>query len=285
MLSEAVVKLATVVAVAGLVGTPAFAADMAVKAPPRAPEPVVTPFSWTGFYVGGNVGGGWGHHRDFTVTPNDLATATLPSGPLLLGSFRDSGVFGGLQLGYNWQFHPNWLLGFETDFQWSDVDGSSEIAQTTVGLGTFTVVHTVEEKLKWFGTVRGRLGWLPSQNLLVYGTGGFAYGRIERSGTYQNTGSLGFAILGPPNVNCAAGATCFAGGSSTTASGWTAGGGFEWAFWQRWSVKAEYLYVDLGSAKSFTEVATGVSAPASFNVSLLNRATINVVRAGLNYHF
>jgi outer membrane immunogenic protein len=263
---------------------PAVAADIPVKAPSRE-APVVAPFSWTGWYVGGNVGGGRGH-RDFTVTTNDLAAASLITGPPPAGPFRVSGAIGGVQLGYNWQFHPNWLLGFETDFEWSDMEGSRALAQTSVGLGTFSILHTVEEKTKWFGTVRGRVGWLLGQNLLVYATGGFAYARIERSGSYLNTGSLGFVIVGSPGVICLGGTTCFAGASSTTATGWTAGGGFELPFAQRWSLKAEYLRVDLGSGKSFTEVAisSGAAAPASFNVNL-NRATFNVVRAGLNYHF
>lgn len=145
----------------------------------------------------------------------------------------------------------------------------------------------MEEQIKWFGTVRARLGWLPGQNLLVYGTGGFACGRVERFGSYVNTGNTGFISLGSPGVTCLAGTTCFAGESRTTGSGWTAGGGLEWAFWQHWSLKAEYLHVNLGSGKSFTEFATATpagAAPASFNVNL-NRPDFNVVRVGLNYQF
>jgi outer membrane immunogenic protein len=192
---------------------------MPVKAPPP-PAPV---YSWNGFYVGGNIGGGWSD-RNVSLTPNDSDTAdiiaVLPAQP-----FKTNGVLGGVQLGYNWQFQPNWLLGFETDFDWSNLRGSSTVS----GLfgGTETVTSTTSEHVNWFGTLRGRLGWLPWQNLLVYGTGGFAYGGVKHIGSIANSSSIGFASIG--GLSCPAFATCLAGTSTSTATGWTAGGGVEWA--------------------------------------------------------
>jgi outer membrane immunogenic protein len=264
---------------------PASAADMATKAPPP-PAPVYS-HSWTGWYVGGNVGGGWAD-RDFAITPNDPAAAVFVSdfGQPPPSSFTMSGVLGGLQVGYNFQFHSNWLVGFETDFDWSDVNGSFSTA--TIEVSGAAAPWQLQERLKWFGTVRARLGWLPWDNLLVYGTGGFAYGQVEHSGS-TGMPDIAFLILATPPFSfaCPRGGTCFSGSSQDTETGWVAGGGIEWAFWQHWSLKAEYLYVSLDN-KALTETAVGTvpiePVPASFSVNF-SRANFNVVRAGLNYHF
>ena len=132
--------------------------------------------------------------------------------------------------------------------------------------------------------VRARLGFLPIDNLLLFGTGGFAYGRLERTASFSYPGSgYGLGIGGPPNVNCNAPATCFAGSSSDVATGWTVGGGVEYAVWQRWTVKAEYLYVSL-KGDSVTEVALGVTQPASLTATF-GRANFNIARVGANYRF
>jgi outer membrane immunogenic protein len=101
-----------------------FAADIPVKTPPPAPVPA---YSWTGFYIGGNVGGGW-DKRDINFSPNDplaVTLFTLGSGAPPPTSFTSSGALGGLQLGYNWQFNRNWLFGLETDLDWSGIKGSA----------------------------------------------------------------------------------------------------------------------------------------------------------------
>src|SRR5262249_52680081 len=240
---------ASVAAIAALIGTPAFSADMAVKAPPPATARICC---WAGWYVGGNVGGGWGH-RDVTYAPNDPVAGDLftpghsfetPRSP----SFDVSGVIGGIQLGYNYQFNRNWLVGFETDFDWSGMKGSSSTA-----LPDPTLTTAVDEHIKWFGTVRGRFGYLPVDNLLAYVTGGFAYGRVDHTANMANVGTGGFGVdNGTTGFFCDGGFTCFAGSSGHTATGWTLGGGLEYAFWQKWSVKAEYLYVSLNGS-SVTE--------------------------------
>ena len=280
-------KLATAIAVIALIGTPAFAADMAVKAPPPAPAPVPV-YNWTGWYIGGNVGVGWAD-RDVTFAPNDPAassflTRTLPP-PM---SFNTEGAVGGAQFGYNWQFQPNWLVGFETDFDWSGMKGSSTVFITAIP--PIAGLWTTDEHIKWFGTVRGRLGWLPLPNLLVYGTGGFAYANVERSANYTFTApNFGIGFVGPFGFQCGLGAVnpCFAGSSHQTLTGWTAGGGLEYALTQQWSVRGEYLYVSLDN-KPLTETASsfanGSTAPASFN-AVFNHTNFNLVRFGLNYQF
>lgn len=259
------------------------AADGPVKAPMIKPA-----HNWTGFYIGGNVGGGWGS-RDVDFAANDPATSTLLFAPGVLNgkpplsSFKTSGVLGGLQLGYNWQFNRDWLVGLETDFNWSDMKGSGT---TSAVLGGTPNTVPFEERVKWFGTVRARLGYLPMNNLLTYVTGGFAYGRVEHSGNY--TGAAGAIGIGAGGftASCAARANCFAGSSSSIASGWTVGGGLEYTVWKNVTVKAEYLYVSLAS-NSVTETAlvfTPGTSPASINANF-SRTNFNVARLGLNYRF
>lgn len=261
------------------------AADMPVKALVAAPAPVM---NWTGFYIGGNIGGGWGD-RSVDYSANDPASVSLFSavvhGAPSPSSFKSSGVLGGLQLGYNWQAGPNWLVGVETDFDWSGIKGSG----TTTGIVGITnpFSETVEERIKWFGTVRARLGYLATPNLLAYATGGFAYGRVEHTGSYDLVGPLGATVVvGAFSANCSPNAACLAGSSSNIATGWTAGGGVEYAIWQKWTLKAEYLYVSL-DGKSVTQSALAVlggTAPSSFNANF-SRTNFNVGRVGVNYRF
>jgi outer membrane immunogenic protein len=265
----------------------ASAADLPVKA---APPPAPAPYSWTGFYIGANIGGGWGS-RDVSVAPIDPVTVTTFAnnnwGPPPT-SFDSSGVIGGFQFGYNWQFNRNWLVGFETDFQWSDIKGSvSNTYNGGTGIPIIPITATASERVDWFGTVRARFGYLPMDNLLAYATGGFAYGQVKRNANLANaSGVFGFAGSNATFAyTCNANSACFAGSSSETASGWTLGGGLEYAFWQKWTIKAEYLYVSL-AAKSVTETALVFAplAPSSL-LATYNRTNLNVARAGINYHF
>ena len=275
----------------------AFAADMAVKAPP--PPPAAPAPSWTGFYVGGEIGGAWSDPHLSYVGNDPTAQAVVLSGitgfpgqqPLFANSFRMSGVTGGLEAGYNWQVDPKWLVGIETDFNGSGLKGTGNSTSVLVtGVASETV--SVQQAIDWYGTLRGRLGFLPSDNLLMFGTGGLAYGRVTESGMYSFAGPPGSGFSGSlpgsgTSFACTAGQPCFAGTSSQTRVGYTLGGGMEWRFWQKWSVKAEYQYVNLGSAP-LRLTATGTLAagptPSSFNANFA-RDDFQVVRAGVNYHF
>ena len=139
---------------AALIGTPALAADMALKAPPPAPQPLC---AWCGWYVGLNAGYGWSVHNDKFALPPP-------------GTFRGldpRGGFGGGQIGYNWQ-SANFVFGLEADIEGADIN-----AQATDAAGNF-----FKSRLDYFGTVRGRIGYAFGPSLL-YATGGFAYGRVE----------------------------------------------------------------------------------------------------------
>ena len=277
-------KLAIVIAAIALIGTPAFAADMAVKAPPPPPAPV---YSWTGFYIGANIGGGWGR-QSVDYAPNDPMAGLLflsGGGPPPV-SFTSSGVIGGIQVGYNLQFNSSWLVGIETDFDGSGIKGSGSTSGVFAPYYTAPFNAPVQERIDWFGTVRARLGYLPTNNLLAYGTGGFAYGRVMQNGSWDTNTGFAFGD-GFHTVNCfGANPSCFAGSSSNIGTGWTAGGGLEYFLWQKWTLRAEYLYVSLGS-RSITETVLGPTPgalPSSFNANF-SHTNFNVLRVGLNYQF
>jgi opacity protein-like surface antigen len=145
-----------------------------------------------------------------------------------------SGFIGGGQIGYNWQIDPSWVWGVEADFQGTTVNGSAG-SVSLIGANTITTLYKYE--LDDLGTVRARFGWLSSPNLLWYDTAGLAYGQTKFSTAAQ------CATCGPPFQS--ENTTSLA--STHTSVGWTAGAGVEWKLTPVWSVKAEYLYAELGS--------------------------------------
>jgi outer membrane immunogenic protein len=284
---------ATAVAAIALIGTPAFAADMAVKAPPPAPAPTPV-YSWTGFYVGLNAGGGWGNNGiDNSLTPGACnAGAQCPVffaglNTILGGSFdaHPSGFIGGGQIGYNYQTGV-YVWGVETDFQGTSIKGSATTATTIVPFITagssLTATGTGSEKIDWLGTLRGRLGWTPTAPLLVYATGGLAYGGVQTGASFsEQPFSAGVGVTGN-------GFTAIS--QSDTRAGWTVGGGLEWMFAPQWSIKGEYLYYDLGTVtlnQTLVHVGTGAGAGtvADDNIQSAAHYRGNIARAGLNYKF
>jgi len=247
----------------------AFAADMAVKAMPPVPAPV--PYTWTGFYGGLNVGWSWGQAKDgFDLT----SVLGGPPGTVFTDSTHPNGAIGGIQIGYNWQATPNWILGFETDIQASGESASNSFQQTlTFNGGTTTASIFHNEALEWFGTVRGRVGYAIWRTAIFYATGGLAYGNISESVSNLKTNTApGFIAISNPLL------------ASTTRTGWTAGGGIEGAVPDThvtW--KVEYLYIDLGTANY--NVLGFTRFPPGFPVGISTRFTDNVVRVGLNYQF
>jgi len=253
--------------------------------PPPAPAPV---YSWTGMYWGANVGYGWGDAR-YDAALNASALGFIPglagtavAGTAISSSEKIDGVIGGVQTGYNYQFGA-WVWGLETDFQFSGQTGGSTFARTFNNpiIGPIPVSVTTDHKLEWFGTTRARLGFLWSPNVLVYGTGGVAYGQVKDSVTF-NGSALGGAVTAAANANF-----------NDVKAGWTAGAGIEGALWGGWSVKLEYLYIDLGKTEQTATATTaanlagvgipGVGAVLSTNANQTFRTTDNIVRVGLNY--
>jgi outer membrane immunogenic protein len=261
-------------------GASAHAADMPLKTPPVAP-PV---YSWTGFYVGANVGYSWGRSDSayaFAVqaAANAAAFSALNAG----ASNRVDGIIGGLQAGYDWQIR-SFVLGIETDAQLSGQSGTGNLNAafppfaTSVGFLPNPVAIASTTKLTWLGTTRGRIGFA-SERWLVYATGGLAYGEVSMSGVAVPAVAIG---PNPP----------FAWTSSTTKLGWTIGAGIEAALAGNWTWKLEYLYADLGHVSAATVIPPGcVGTPAACiptaggSGSITARFADNIVRIGLNYRF
>jgi outer membrane immunogenic protein len=236
----------------------ATAADLPVKAPPMMPAPIVA--SWTGLYIGGNVGYSAG-----SSNINNATTATPPPTTFLSGAgdMAVTGAVGGVQLGYNWQLSPVWLFGIEGDFQWSGQRG--QLVFTDV----IPVVNTVESKLNWFATVRGRFGYITG-NSLWYVTGGWADGERELNTT----------------TNFAAGALAGALSTKATKSGWTVGGGVETKLWNsNWSAKLEFLHLDFGTVSNAFPLVTAAGVVTPFTTATSAKLRDEVIRVGVNYKF
>jgi outer membrane immunogenic protein len=249
---------------------PGWAADLGARTFTKAP--VVAPVSnWSGLYIGGNLGYGWGDgNTDFSFP------AEFGFNNTTLGA-RSSGVIGGAQLGYNWQI-GSVVTGLEADIQGSGIKGSARAIPTLVGtaIPDPTSVLSSEHKLSWFGTVRGRLGVTVTPELLFYGTGGLAYGRVDASANWFESVDFGggarFQAQAPASV-------------SKTKVGWTAGAGAEWMFARNWSAKLEYLYVDLGSESAIGDETVNQVLNPPFGVGYTWHTRENIARVGVNYHF
>ncbi len=257
-------------ALAALVAAPAMAADLPVKAPVYKAPVIVPSYNWTGFYVGANIGGHWGSDS-ITTTGDQLGFPGPGLDALSPTTLKPEGVIGGIQLGYNWQVDPRWMVGIEADANW--LGGSDSRALVYPGpLPAAGDVLTNSTKANFLGTIRGRLG-LTFDRALFYATGGVAFGSIK------TTDSM--CIQGCPGT-----AATFASADSTTnRTGWTLGGGLEYGFTPNWTAKLEYLYVDLGNFNTTIPSATGCIGGLVCDITIHHKYTDNVVRVGLNYKF
>jgi outer membrane immunogenic protein len=245
----------------GPVAGPISAYDAMAAVPP----PIYT---WTGFYVGANVGYGFGNDRsDISLTTAGQAPIISPPGT----SLTPKGGLGGVQIGYNWQASPRWVVGFEADLQgttMNDTACSSVICYTqSQPSGTVNQIITVQHQLDYFGTVRGRAGYL-FNNTLFYGTGGLAFGHVR-----ENLHEVFSAPGATSQLNDF--------GTSKDLAGYTVGGGIEAALSGGWSVKAEYLYMNLGSISSSFNFDNGGTPATLFSNTTIRE---HIVRIGANYH-
>jgi outer membrane immunogenic protein len=251
MLGAAMKRLAIALyAVIGLsvgAGQMASAADLPMKAPPMVAAPV--PFSWTGFYVGGNVGYGWSEVKPGTVSFYD--PVSVFAGSIDGINYSPKGVIGGVQAGYNFQFN-NMMLGLEIDYSATGIKGA--VYNPTGSTST--------SKIDGLATARARAG-LVIDRTLIYATGGLA---VAHTKTTLDDYYVGYVITTS---------------DAATYVGWTVGAGAEFALSPNWTVKAEYLYADLGSkVYNFYEGSAGwarISGTASL--------TMSIARVGFNYQF
>jgi outer membrane immunogenic protein len=255
-------KFASASLLALSIATGASAADL----PRKSVAPVFVPpaFTWAGFYVGVNAGYGWADFKR-TATPGTgfnlgpAGNATIAS--IGTQTFKADGFTGGVQAGYNWQF-GSFVLGIEADFNYIDAKRSFGPVLTVPTFPFNTYANT--SKLEWFGTVRPRLG-VAFDRLLVYATGGLIYGSVKVTDQYVFLVGRGLG-----------------GSSSSTRFGYTVGAGLEYAVTNNLTVKAEYLFGDLGKT---TYVHGTLPAFADAGFTHQNKTTLNVVRAGVNYKF
>ncbi len=241
-----------IIAGALLVGTAissAHAADLRARPYTKAPAYVAPQiYDWTGFYFGVNAGVGLGRDR---------STHNIPGNSLDTFYTQPQGFAGGGQVGYNWQTNNSFLglgpmvFGIEADIQGADMrDG-----RTT--LNSIGAVTNFNERLDWFGTVRGRVG-LTTGPVLSYVTGGYAYGNIRTTAT-QNVGLASAAVS-----------------TDSGRSGYVLGSGVEAALGGNWTGKIEYLYLNLGNRNT---AFTAFGAPQTLSTELRE----NIFRVGLNY--
>ena len=224
--------------------TAVSAADFPVK----AAVPVVI-YDWTGFYIGVSGGGSLGGSNHVDPTGTNLTA----------DGFNVKGGLVGGTIGYNWQM-SSLMLGFEGDLSWVGEYGShNDNNNIATGGASLVADPTVQSFTKetWLGTARVRVGYAVN-NLLFYGTGGYAGAGVQAGIKDANT-----------NVLLAS--------ATSTRNGWTAGGGLEWGFAPNWSAKFEWLYMKFDSAPLNTLVAEGSRSSIPLDD--------NVVRAGINYRF
>ena len=260
-----------VIAVAGLIGTPVLAADLATRAPPPLPAPPPV-FSWTGLYIGLNAGGAF--DNKVTEEPTGLFSE-FAGASLLSTSSNQSGFTGGGQIGYNWQF-DNLVAGIEGDFNYVDF---RDINFTVTGLpntpfgspsapNVFNYSHPGD---RFFGTLRARLGYA-ADRVLFYATGGLAFsGRSSHSGTATFTNAQGVQFA---NFQ----------GANDSGTGFAVGGGVEYAWMTNWIIRAEYLFVDIDHHNvTLTDPVT--SGGAGFSFSSTVGEQFSVVRGAISYKF
>lgn len=231
----------------------------------KAPAAAAPAFHWAGLYAGVNTGYGI-NSDDTSISPESgNATIAIRNGDSPTAEhIQSAGFLAGGQIGYNWQT-GGIVWGVESDLDWARIGGSTA---TTSTFDFFTT--TVDKNLSWLGTTRARVGTLPADNLLLYVTGGVAYGGTELAFDQRQAG-----------LTCTFSIVCSTGSASKTNVGWTVGAGAEYAAMNRLTFKAEYLFADLGNTSLTATGTTGAFAPFTYGVS--SKFADNIIRLGLNY--
>ena len=302
--------LLSAVSMAVLTGA-ATAADLPTRREPLAPAPEAP--GWNGFYAGLNAGGTWTTNNNAQISYRPVysdvrnnAAGIVSNIVSILSSYSvptssASGFAGGGQIGYNESIGTNYLFGIETDFQGlADQNSQSPVALRSVSFGFYSNAlqkNTIDslsnlvkahKNVSALGTARMRLGYLFTPAILIYLTGGLAYGPSNHNTfALQDLETPITDEIGPGGA-----------GNSVFRLGWTAGGGAEWMIMNNWSVKAEYLYYDLGTTSMYIGQGIGVqriqTATSQIPVGQIAQMrsaysnmhfTGKVIRAGVNYHF
>jgi outer membrane immunogenic protein len=252
-------KIALAVALSMLGAGTSVAADMAVKARPAPPPPVVV-YNWTGCYVGGNVGGGWARTEQTQIAKVG-GPAIIP--PNDFGSSEGSELVGGGQIGCDYQFAGNFVIGIQGMYNHARIDSTHIVPTEFPGFPVGAFIS--QNQLKDIFTATARVGYLFAPQVLGYVKGGGAWTRVDH--TFIGTIPTTFLSENALRVN---------------REGWTVGGGIEWMFAPGWSVFGEYNYMDFGR-KDIAFVAGPATVGAPDIVS--TRLTVQTALVGLNYKF
>jgi outer membrane immunogenic protein len=266
-----------VAAVAALLGTPAFAADIVFPSPPPTPPG----WSFTGCYIGANGGVGWADSKFSWTNITENSTTAFNTGAATVlpeaadASLDRAGFLAGGQVGCNYQ--PGWLVvGVEGDFDYM----GSNVGRTAVSLGNTNggpstiVPGNISESFStdWLSTVRGRVG-VASGAWFYYASAGLAIAKASFSD------QLCFPSAMTPTCNTAS--------ASGTHEGWVVGGGIEWKLAPAWSTKLEYLYASFGNT-SYNSIATtsaGTTPFADATITHVHSFDESIIRVGVNYQF
>jgi outer membrane immunogenic protein len=240
----------------------AFAADLPARMPVKAPIVTAAPYSWTGCYVGAHAGAGWG--RTVISDPNATGAtvghiAPTPSDTI---DIHGTGAVAGAQIGCDYQFASNWVVGLAGDFSWAKIDGQAN--DPFFGGKDGVNPLTLESHTNFLASATGRVGYA-WDHYLLYAKGGAAWSHNKYA---VNNFDCGFV-----------GISCYANGSETRL-GWIAGGGFEWAFAPNWTALVEYDHYGFG-----TKGVTFIDASHNFSTVFNEKLDIDVVKVGLNYRF
>ena len=237
----------------------AGAADLPVKAPVYTASPVQV-FSWTGCYIGGNVGGII-NSSELTAYPSGAFSPAAVAAGTYNYDANNSAFSGGVQYGCNRQYGQI-VLGLDSDFEWTGLNETVSAAHPPVA-PLVAYSETITQKLNWYSTTRARLGWAQDR-WMFFVAGGLASGRVKS--TYFSPPAGGFA---------------FAGSQSKTRYGWTVGGGVEYALSENWFLRGEYLYVDLGKYRYMSNS----TPPSGFTGGTDVDTRAHVARVALSYRF
>jgi outer membrane immunogenic protein len=243
----------TAMAFASFFGAASAASAADPPLPPPPPPPIYPVYNWTGFYIGGNIGAAWSGLSGSNFSDPLGSTFTAPTNVQFMG---------GGQVGVNYEFWGGVVIGAEAMFDWLPNTVNASMTATAPD-GTAAFFGTINNR--WLTTATGRLGYAWDR-VFLYGKGG---------GAWVATNSPTIAIGGGPPAS-------FASVTNTNSFGYTAGFGLEWAFWNNWSLRAEYDYIGLPS-QSYT-VAPG---PTIFggDVVTYGSRSVSIMTTAINYKF
>jgi len=262
----------------------AMAADLPVKAPP----PAVVVSSWTGLYIGGELGAQWGDAKWTTTClgfGGILCSANgqpIPGAPVLFPvdassprTFHPLAARLGTYVGYNWQFAPNWLVGVEGDLAFAWQDGNKDSSVGVVGCAISCLVgiaapaiDRTEVHMQWDAALRARVGYLATPDLLLYVAGGAAFQAV---GMNIRCGVI------PANGNW-----CVANRSTTNSDilpGWTVGAGLEYKYMRNWILRGEYRYSE------FNRFDTVIFPRTGDDVFANTKWRTHIATVGISYLF